>query len=605
MAHDRQTATDAAHIVAQSLLTQVNSTDTAGRAAAVLTEYRAVSDKVAAAQAKSTEAAANLTALETRLTPTATKASGPTVFDPSTLSASDTALYLAAQDAAAKASSTLSSLQIQQSAVGNKYQSLVGTDSPVTNLSFVQTGAISGDDKRSNQERFGLLGLLAGLVVGPPRGSTRRPPADAQVVEARGRVAVVTQGPPVRRGPGAASAPRRPRVRPAGNQRHFCAVTGMALAGRAGLIARGGPVDRRDLPAYLLCMLGAVLAMLIAGNSSQLGLPIGPDHPLEAAAVLLLLLDPRALRERRVRFQPLFVACAVMVAVAAWSAWDAGTLTTSLGFYQLLDTLAVPYLGIVLGPLIFSTPARRDLLLRLLVVIGLYLSLTAFFEMLGPHQLVFPRYIVDPNVGLQYGRARGPFIESEADGLAMCFCGMAAAFAFVRLPHRWRLVAALTALLCGFGVLLSLTRSVWIGTGLGVVLVGLAEPRLRRRLPVVAGAAAASIAIALAEIPSLQTLVTQRAGNQRSLWDRENVNAAALRIIHDRPLSGVGWANYVNVSRDWVRQAATYPITNIDIGVHNVFLSRAAELGHTRSAPVDAVPARRSRTRRAPPPGPG
>jgi putative inorganic carbon (HCO3(-)) transporter len=344
-------------------------------------------------------------------------------------------------------------------------------------------------------------------------------------------------------------------------------------------MTRGGPVDRRDLPAYLLCMLGAVLAMLIAGNSAQLGLPIGPDHPLEAAAVLLLLLDPRALRERRVRFQPLFVACAVMVAVAAWSAWDAGTLTTTLGFYQLLDTLVVPYLGIVLGPLIFSTPARRDLLLRLLVVIGLYLSMTAVFEMLGPHQLVFPRYIIDPNVGLQYGRARGPFIESEADGLAMCFCGMAAAFAFVRLPHRWRLVSALTALLCAFGVLLSLTRSVWIGTGLGVVLVGLAEPRLRRRLPVVVGAAVASIAIALAEIPSLQTLVTQRAGNQRSLWDRENVNAAALRIIHDRPLSGVGWANYVNVSRDWVRQAATYPITNIDIGVHNVFLSRAAELG--------------------------
>ncbi|BEP13599.1 hypothetical protein acdb102_19100 [Acidothermaceae bacterium B102] len=356
-------------------------------------------------------------------------------------------------------------------------------------------------------------------------------------------------------------------------------MTDMALAGRTGLISRGGPIDRRDLPAYLLCMLGAVVALVIAGNSSLLGLPIGPDHPLEAAAVLLLLLDPRALRERRVRFQPLFVACAAMVGVAAWSGWAVGTLTTSLGFYQLLDTLIVPYLGIVLGPLIFSTPARRDLLLRLLVAIGLYLSLTAIFEMLGPHQLVFPRYILDPNVGLQYGRARGPFVESEADGLAMCFCGMAAAFAFVRLPGRWRQVSALTALLCAFGILLSLTRSVWVGAGLGVVLVCLAEPRLRRRLPVVVAAAVAAVTIALAEIPSLQTLVTQRAGNQRSLWDRENVNAAALRILHDRPLSGVGWANYINVSRDWVRQAAGYPITNIDIGVHNVFLSRAAELG--------------------------
>jgi putative inorganic carbon (HCO3(-)) transporter len=356
-------------------------------------------------------------------------------------------------------------------------------------------------------------------------------------------------------------------------------VTYPAGGGESWPSGRGAAIDRRDLPAYLLCMLGAILALVISGNASLVGFPIGPDHPLEAAAVLLLVLDPRALRQRRVRFQPLFVACAVMVGVAAWSAWSVGTLSTSLGFYQLLDTLIVPYVAVVLGPLIFSTPARRDLLLRVLVVIGLYLGLTAVFEILGPHQLVFPRYILDPQVGLQYGRARGPFVESEADGLAMCFCGFAAAFAATRLPGRWRPLAVLTSLACAAGVLLCLTRSVWVGAGLGVVLVCLADRHLRRRLPVVVAVAAASITVALAEIPRLQTLVTGRAGNQRSLWDRENVNAAALRIVHDRPLSGVGWANYINVSRDWVRQAAGYPITNVDIGVHNVFLSRAAELG--------------------------
>lgn len=165
VAHDRQTAVDADQLVAQSLLTQVNSADSSGHAAAVLAEYKSLSDKVAAAQAKSTQASTALTALESRLTPTATTVTGPTVFDPSTLSTSDNALYVAAQAAAAKASSALAGLQIQQSALGNKYQSLVGTDSPVTDLSFVQRGAVTSDDKRSTQERFGLLGLLAGLVL--------------------------------------------------------------------------------------------------------------------------------------------------------------------------------------------------------------------------------------------------------------------------------------------------------------------------------------------------------------------------------------------------------------------------------------------------------
>jgi hypothetical protein len=165
VAHDRQTALDAAHLVAQSLLKQVNSTDTAGRAAAVLTQYQTLSDKVAAADAKRTQASVALAALESRLTPPAATAGGPTVFDPSTLSQSDAALYAAAQGAETKAAAALAGLQIQQNALGNNYHSLVGQTTPATNLSFVQTGVISSNDKRSTQERFGLLGLLAGLLL--------------------------------------------------------------------------------------------------------------------------------------------------------------------------------------------------------------------------------------------------------------------------------------------------------------------------------------------------------------------------------------------------------------------------------------------------------
>ncbi len=36
---------------------------------------------------------------------------------------------------------------------------------------------------------------------------------------------------------------------------------------------------------------------------------------------------------------------------------------------------------------------------------------------------------------------------------------------------------------------------------------------------------------------------------------------------------------FLDVSTDWVRQADGYPITNVTIEVHNVFLGRAAELG--------------------------
>jgi putative inorganic carbon (HCO3(-)) transporter len=88
-----------------------------------------------------------------------------------------------------------------------------------------------------------------------------------------------------------------------------------------------------------------------------------------------------------------------------------------------------------------------------------------------------------------------------------------------------------------------------------------------------------AVIAALALIPGLRDSVSSRAGNQRSIYDRQNTNAAALRIVDRFPLEGVGWVRFRLVSDEYVRQAPDYPITNIKIEVHNVPLGRAAELG--------------------------
>jgi O-antigen ligase len=49
--------------------------------------------------------------------------------------------------------------------------------------------------------------------------------------------------------------------------------------------------------------------------------------------------------------------------------------------------------------------------------------------------------------------------------------------------------------------------------------------------------------------------------------------------MKEKPLFGVGWENFMNVSPDYMLQQPGYPITGLDIEVHNVFLSHAAELG--------------------------
>jgi O-Antigen ligase len=102
---------------------------------------------------------------------------------------------------------------------------------------------------------------------------------------------------------------------------------------------------------------------------------------------------------------------------------------------------------------------------------------------------------------------------------------------------------------------------------------------LRRYLLPILIAAALIITVAFAAVPGLRDKAFSRATTQRSVHDRQNTDAAALRVIGRHPLTGLGWLRFIDVNQDYVRQARDYPITNINIKVHNVPLSPMAELG--------------------------
>ncbi|WP_298992235.1 O-antigen ligase [uncultured Pseudokineococcus sp.] len=326
-------------------------------------------------------------------------------------------------------------------------------------------------------------------------------------------------------------------------------------------------------------MLATLVLNVISGDGSDaLGLPISPDRLTLAASLGLLVLDPWAWRRAPLRLSAAHVAMFALVFLAAWSALSSGTLLTPLGLFALADRLVVPFLLFTIAPVVFCSPQRRDLLLQTLVLLGLYLGFTALLERVAPG-LVVPQYITDPSLGIQATRSRGPFLASEALGLVLVFCGFAGAFLATRRRGVWRVVSVLSSVLCGMGVLLTLTRSIWLGAVLGIIVACLQQKELRRLLPLLLVGGTALVVAALVAVPSLQTAVTERATTTRSLDDRRNVNAAALRIVEREPLTGVGWVRFLDVSDEYVRQADTYPVTNTNIEVHNVPLARAAELG--------------------------
>lgn len=360
------------------------------------------------------------------------------------------------------------------------------------------------------------------------------------------------------------------------------------VAGLAGLVL--GLVLAVLVVLYLVSIAsattlftGMVVSLLFSGNWGLLGLPIGPDRLLLVATVYALARG--ALRGQLsgmpLRFRPAHAALMVLVVWSTLSAMFAGTLLTTNGAFALLDRLGfVPFLAFVLAPRLYGEARQRMTLLIGLLFAGCYLSVTALAEGLGLDALVFPRYILNENLGIHADRARGPFLEAVALGFALLVCGAGGAIAAATWPSRVaRRTALMVSALCAVATIFTLTRAVWLGVCLAVLAVTVVTPKLRRRAVPVAAGAVVAVLLILTALPELASSVGDRAGDQRPVWDRFNSNVAAINIIEEHPLTGVGWQRFTQVSDDFTEQRSDYPVTGVGIEVHNVFLSHAAEMG--------------------------
>lgn len=138
----------------------------------------------------------------------------------------------------------------------------------------------------------------------------------------------------------------------------------------------------------------------------------------------------------------------------------------------------VPFVLYQLAAYAFDDPkSLRQFELFTLVVLG-YLSLIAVFFMAGMKEFIFPRYILDESLGIHADRARGPFLQAVANGLALNLLGLLALDSFRR--KRLRGVAAISLLAAlPLAIVATKTRAVWVSFA-GSILILLLSTRNRR-----------------------------------------------------------------------------------------------------------------------------
>jgi len=335
-------------------------------------------------------------------------------------------------------------------------------------------------------------------------------------------------------------------------------------------------------PAWLIS--AGLAATMFSGHWQLLGLntTVVPDRALLVTGLLAVMLRLGPSRDRPpLRLGLVHFVLAGAIVYALVSALLSQTLTNRDGVFALIDQFGlIPFVVFATAPVVFRTVRQRNILLGSLVATGGYLGVTGLFEKLKLTALVVPSYVMHPAVGVHFGRARGPFVEAGADGLAMYACAVAAALAFALWRERWQRIAALAvSALCLVGVLLTETRGIWLGAVVASLLVLAAAPALRRFLIPVAVGGACLVLVALAVIPGLAASVNGRSSDQSPVWERENSDKAGLRMVAARPLAGFGWYHHNQSAEPYFRQAPTIPLSGEKAGLHNVFLIYAVDLG--------------------------
>jgi O-antigen ligase len=353
------------------------------------------------------------------------------------------------------------------------------------------------------------------------------------------------------------------------------------LAGGVLLVVIGVLVWRLE-PVWVFT--AAIVLSVFAGNWQYMGIPgaLAPDRWLLVLGIVAVVVRaPGSVGLPRLRPQGVHGLLALVAIYAIVSAAIVGTLTVKASAFQLFDDLGVsPFLLFLVAPVVFPGPRERRILIGGIVILGAYLGLTALFETLKLTALVFPKYINDPNIGIHYGRARGPFLEAVSNGVALFACALVSGLGVaVFRDVRARVAAGIVMVLCGAGLLFTLQRSVWVASavaGLGaVLLVG----RLRRWAGPAIAVGIVVVIVPLLAFPGFLQTVQSRASQQATVWDRENQDRAALNMINQKPLFGFGWAEFQPKSISYYQQASGYPLTGFGLDVHDAYLRYAVELG--------------------------
>ena len=232
----------------------------------------------------------------------------------------------------------------------------------------------------------------------------------------------------------------------------------------------------------------------------------------------------------------------------------------------------VPFALFHIAVLVFRSSWQRKHFEVFVIFALAYLIFIAIAFLMDARSLIFPRFILDENLGFHADRARGPFLQAVANGVSLNILGILV----IALPQNRKSIITVLWLVLPLAILATMTRAVWISFVVSSVLLGcrLVQHRLKA---VYALLAVVGLMIGLAidvSNQSLKNALTDRTAERGPVEARLAVYDAGWTMFLERPFSG--WPAG-GMYAELARRMEGYHLRSFF--VHNTYLALLVEFG--------------------------
>jgi O-antigen ligase len=222
------------------------------------------------------------------------------------------------------------------------------------------------------------------------------------------------------------------------------------------------------------------------------------------------------------------------------------------------------------------------MLWMVLLIVGSYLSFTGVCEHYHLSGLIFPKYILDPNVGIHFDRVRGPFVNSAVMGGVLIVIGVWILWHHFNVGKSWLTWAVLFPILtAGY---FTYTREVWLQFAASLLPMTVFPNPLRRPSRwIVFLLVTVYFSGVASKFSAYDTSLFK--GRPEQVDDRLNIYYASWRMFLERPLFGFGYGNFLKYSDDYFAELPGIELRGQQEGQHNTILGLMCETGIVGTVP--------------------